>query len=140
MHFMGEARGAKRVEALETAEQQIRAISEVPDREHARALEDVVTDPGRASQILTNLKTAWIAGDTAALEALVADEFKDAPESRRRLLDDRNTRMTAGVEDYLRGGETVFVVVGGAHLIGKQGVVSRLAAKGYTVKRVSSAN
>ena len=86
------------------------------------------------------MKAAWIAGDTAALEALIADEFQDAPESRRRLLDDRNVRMTAGVESYLKGGETCFVVVGGAHLIGKGGVVSRLAAKGYTVKRVASAN
>jgi len=140
MHFLVLAKGAKRIEALETADEQIRALAGVPDRENAHALEEVVTDPGRAEQILRNLKAAWIAGDTSALEALIADEFRDAPESRRRLLDDRNVRMVAGIESYLKGGETCFVVVGGAHLIGKEGVVSRLAAKGYTVKRVASAN
>jgi uncharacterized protein YbaP (TraB family) len=140
MHFLGKAKGAKRIEALETVDQQLRALAEVPDREHAHALEEAVADPERSDRILRTMKAAWIAGDTAALEALVADEFRDAPESRRRLLDERNARMAAGVEGYLKGGETCFVVVGGAHLIGKEGVVSRLAAKGYTVKRVASAN
>ncbi|MBZ5586202.1 MAG: TraB/GumN family protein [Acidobacteriia bacterium] len=140
MHFLGQAKGAKRIEALETVDQQIRALADVPDREHAQALEEAVTNPGRADQTLRTMKAAWIAGDASALEALVADEFSKTPESRKRLLDERNVRMTAGVESYLKGGETCFVVVGGAHLIGKDGVVSRLAAKGYTVKRVVSAN
>ncbi|HXN46250.1 MAG TPA: TraB/GumN family protein [Bryobacteraceae bacterium] len=140
MHFLGLAKGSKRTEALETVDEQISALANIPDRENAHALEEAVTKPERAAQVLRNLRAAWISGDTAALDALMAEEFKDAPESRRRLLDDRNVRMTAGVEGYLKGGETVFVVVGGAHLIGKGGVVSRLAAKGYTVKRVASAN
>ena len=139
-HFLGEAKGSKRIESLETVDQQIRALSDVPDREHAHALEEVVTDPEHTNQTLSTMKAAWIAGDTSALEALVAEEFRGAPESRRLLLDDRNARMVSGIEGYLKGGETCFVVVGGAHLIGKGGVVSRLAAKGYTVKRVASAN
>jgi uncharacterized protein len=140
VHFMGQARGSKRIEALETVDQQIRALADVPDREHAHALEEVVADPEHTNQTLRTMKAAWIAGDTSALEALVAEEFRGAPESRRLLLDERNARMVAGIENYLKGGETCFVVVGGAHLIGKGGVVSRLAAKGYTVKRVASAN
>ncbi len=138
MHFLGQAKGSKRIESLETVDEQIRALAGVPDIENAHALEEVVTNPERAGQTLRTMKAAWIAGDTAALEALIADEFSKTPESRRLLLDERNVRMTAGVESYLKGGETCFVVVGGAHLIGKGGVVSRLAAKGYAVKRVAA--
>jgi hypothetical protein len=86
------------------------------------------------------MKSALLQGDVATLETLTADEFRNSPVSRKLLLDDRNARMAAAVERYLKGSEPCFVVVGAAHLIGKEGVVSRLAAKGFTVKRVSSAN
>lgn len=140
LHFLGEARGAKRIEALETVDEQIRALVDVPEREHAQALEETVTDPGRADQVLRTMKAAWLAGDTAALEALVAEEFRKSPESRKRLLDERNVRMAAAVERYLKGSEPCFVVVGSGHLIGKDGIVSRLIAKGFAVKRVAPAN
>jgi len=139
LHFMGEA-GGKRVEALETADEQVRALAGAPEREHALALEETVTDPEHAERALRTMKAAWLAGDAAALEALVAEEFRNAPETRKRLLEDRNVSMAAAMEHYLKGHETCFVVVGTGHLIGKGGVVSRLIAKGFAVKRVAPAN
>ncbi len=139
VHFLGQAGAAKRTEALETAEQQMRALVNVPESEQAQALEETVTDPERAGQILKTMKAAWMQGDAAALESLVAEEFRKSPESRKRLLDDRNVSMAAAIEHYLKGGEPSFVVVGAAHLIGKNGVVSRLVAKGFAVQRVPPA-
>jgi uncharacterized protein YbaP (TraB family) len=139
LHFMGEA-GGKRVEALETADEQVRALAGAPEREHALALEETVTDPEHAERALRAMKAAWLAGDAAALDAQVAEEFRNAPETRKRLLDDRNVRMAAAMEHYLKGHETCFVVVGTGHVIGKGGVVSRLIARGFTVKRVAPAN
>jgi uncharacterized protein YbaP (TraB family) len=140
MHFLGKARGVKRVEELETAQQQIRAFLDVPEREHAQALEEAVTEPERGRQILRTMKAAWLKGDAAAIEALLSEEFRDAPETRRLLLDDRNVRMAAAVERYLQGSEPCFVVVGAGHLVGKGGIVSRLIEKGFSVKRVAPAN
>jgi hypothetical protein len=140
VHFLGEARGSKRIEALETVDSQIQALVDVPEREHAQSLEEAVADPEAANGKLRTMKAAWMAGDTAALEALVSDEFRNAPESRKRMLDERNVRMAAAVERYLKGSEPCFVVVGSAHLIGKEGVVARLAAKGFSVQRVAPAN
>jgi hypothetical protein len=140
VHFLGEARGSKRIEALETVDSQIQALVDVPEREHAQSLEEAVADPEAANGKLRTMKAAWMAGDTAAHEALVSDEFRNAPESRKRMLDERNVRMAAAVERYLKGSEPCFVVVGSAHLIGKEGVVARLAAKGFSVQRVAPAN
>lgn len=86
------------------------------------------------------MKAAWLKGDAAAIEALLSEEFRDAPETRRLLLDDRNVRMAAAVERYLQGSEPCFVVVGAGHLVGKGGIVSRLIEKGFSVKRVAPAN
>ncbi len=138
-HFLESASG-KRVEAIETAEEQLRALTAAPEREQLRALEETVANPEHAQQILQTMKAAWIKGDAATIEALASDEFKNSPVTKKRLLDDRNVGMTAAVEHYLKGGEPCFVVVGAAHLVGSGGIVSRLAASGYKVQRVTSAN
>jgi hypothetical protein len=140
MHFMGEAGTAKRIEALETVDQQMRALVETPESENALSLEETVTDPERAKQMLGRMKAAWVAGDTAALEAVVFEDLRKTPESRKRLLDERNVSMTAAIARYLKGSEPCFVVVGSAHLLGKDGIVSRLTARGFSVKRVVPAN
>jgi hypothetical protein len=43
--------------------------------------------------------------------------------------------MTEKIEAYLRKGEAVFIVVGAAHLVGKDGILERLKVKGYTVEQ-----
>jgi uncharacterized protein YbaP (TraB family) len=140
MHFLAEARGGKRIEELETMDQQMRAVVEAPESEHIQALEEAVADPERAKQVFANLKAAWMKGDAAALAELVAEEFRDSPGTRKRMLDDRNVSMTAAVERMLKGSEPCFVVVGSAHLIGQDGIVSRLVRSGFSVKRVLAAN
>jgi hypothetical protein len=43
--------------------------------------------------------------------------------------------MTEKIDGYLRKGETVFIVVGAAHLVGKDGILERLREKGYAVEQ-----
>ncbi|WP_439815258.1 TraB/GumN family protein [Zavarzinia sp. CC-PAN008] len=52
----------------------------------------------------------------------------------RRLLAQRNARMAAAMEPVLREGEA-FIVVGGAHLLGQDGILARLRTAGWTVTR-----
>jgi uncharacterized protein len=140
MHFLEQARSGKRVDQLETPEEQVQAMLDTPESEQIRSLEETLADPDGSRQDLEKMKTAWLSGDTAAIDALMASDFKDAPVTRKKLLEDRNVRMAAAVERYLKGGETCFVVVGAAHMVGKDGIVSRLAEKGFVVKQVLSAN
>ena len=44
--------------------------------------------------------------------------------------------MADGIKSYLKSGETVFVAVGLAHVIGENGIVDQLREAGYTVTRV----
>jgi uncharacterized protein YbaP (TraB family) len=44
--------------------------------------------------------------------------------------------MTAKIEDYLKGKESIFVVVGAAHIIGDKGIAKQLRDKGYKVDQV----
>ncbi len=45
--------------------------------------------------------------------------------------------MTAKMDEYLKGKEPVFVVVGAAHIIGDKGIAKQLRDKGYKVEQVT---
>jgi len=51
-------------------------------------------------------------------------------------LTDRNRVWLPKIEELLRGEKTVFVVVGMAHLVGKDGVVESLKKKGFRVEQL----
>jgi len=57
-------------------------------------------------------------------------------EYRQKMVVERDKIMTDGICGYLESGETVFVAVGLAHVIGEGGIVDQLTALGYTVTRV----
>jgi hypothetical protein len=140
MHFLKQAAGSKRVEQLETLEQQLRMLSEGSPAEQERSLVEAAGNPEQATELAARLKSAWIGGDAKAMDALMAAAFEKSPDSGKRLLGDRNPHMAAEVVRYLRGSEPYFVVVGAGHLVGSDGIVSTLRRKGFTVTQVLSSN
>ncbi|MBQ8324500.1 MAG: TraB/GumN family protein [Clostridia bacterium] len=57
-------------------------------------------------------------------------------EYRQKMVTERDKIMTDGICGYLESGETVFVAVGLAHVIGEGGIMDQLTALGYTVTQV----
>jgi hypothetical protein len=55
----------------------------------------------------------------------------------KKLLDDRNVAMATQLDEYLKGKEPIFVVVGAAHIIGDKGIAKMLRDKGYKVDQVT---
>ena len=49
---------------------------------------------------------------------------------------ERNAQMVVAAENYLESGQTVFYVVGLAHLLAEDGLVNALRQAGYTVEQV----
>jgi uncharacterized protein YbaP (TraB family) len=52
------------------------------------------------------------------------------------LVTDRNKSWMPKIEQLLGGKDDVLVVVGAAHLVGKEGVLEMLKAKGYLVEQM----
>jgi Uncharacterized protein conserved in bacteria len=61
------------------------------------------------------------------------DEKRISAEYNKIMMDDRNDGMTDKVEEFLKGNETVFYVVGSAHMFGDTGIVNQLEERGHTV-------
>lgn len=93
---------------------------------------------------LSQLYGVWKAGVLSDVEEYLADdttgytpeELECVAEYDQALMTDRNVLMVAKADEYLRDGRRVFYVVGLAHMIGEDGLVQSLTAKGYDVQQV----
>ncbi len=136
MHFLKQARGEKRVEQLESMDQQLRMFAQGSAEEQERALERAAEDLDKFNTLAGELKDAWLRGDAARIDALMSSALEGSPLSRKRLLADRNPQMAAAVERYLQAKEPCFVVVGAGHLVGTDSVIALLRKKGFKVTQV----
>jgi uncharacterized protein YbaP (TraB family) len=76
---------------------------------------------------------AWRSGDVDQLQKITDDEFRDEPEAKKALIDDRNEIWLPKIEKMLGESRVFFVTVGEGHLIGPKGLPALLHADGYTV-------
>ena len=103
-----------------------------PEDQQVLLVEAAVNDPARE----LTLVEAWIGGDTAAIERDMQAGFLADPELRDALLVKRNLAWVDRIEPLLAEGRRPFVAVGTAHLIGSDGLVALLEARGYAVRRL----
>jgi uncharacterized protein YbaP (TraB family) len=128
----------KRVVEIESAEGQMKLISGIT----AEMLENAVAtqakqDPQESGK---RLQEVWIAGDTIQMEKITREmTASDPADFSAAMLRDRNLHMADVAEQFLKGKETAFVVVGAAHMVGADGVVKLLETRGYKVEQVALA-
>jgi hypothetical protein len=136
-HFYDAAiEAGKSVQGLETADYQISVFDgmtmEQQDRMLAQTLRELATELASVGK----LADAWKAGDAATVERIVQAELKAEPLIYQRLLVDRNKNWLPKIEALFGRSGRALVVVGAAHLVGPDGVVAMLRAKGYTVEQL----
>jgi len=136
-HFFNLARaGGKEVQGLETVDYQLSRLDgmtmEQQDHMLAQTLKEIETE--KAS--VTKLTTAWKTGDAAAVERVVLSSLKSDPVLYERLLVERNKNWMPKIEAlFLRKGRAL-VLVGAAHLVGPDGLIAMLKAKGYAIEQL----
>ncbi|HTP66160.1 MAG TPA: TraB/GumN family protein [Geobacteraceae bacterium] len=139
VYFAGKAQGNKRIIELESFDYQIRLLNGFSDHEQELFLLYTLQDLKQLKDETGELMTAWRDGDAKAMEDLAIKTPAESPEMRPildKLIYRRNREMAAKIGGFLQGKETVFVVVGAAHLVGKEGVIELLRGKGFTVEQM----
>lgn len=124
---------------LETVEDQMRAMDAVPYAEQAQGMDEFLSDPQKAIRQMSDMHAWWRAGDVAKLDSgMRAEMAQKTPESYRLLDVERNRAWLPQVEKRLSESkqDNTLVVVGSLHLLGSDGLVEQLQAKGYTVERI----
>jgi uncharacterized protein YbaP (TraB family) len=136
-HFDDQARAeGKRVQGLESAEFQISRFDGITMDQQERLLTSILKDLDTEMTNLTTLVEAWKAGDASAVEQIVLKEVKEDPLMYQRLLVERNHNWMPQLEVLLARPKSAFVVVGAAHLVGPDGLIALLKAKGYRVEQM----
>jgi len=135
-HFFDLAKEkGKAVEGLETVEYQLSRLdgmtAEQQDRMLAQTLKEINTEKASVAK----LTGAWKTGDAAGVEKLVLGHLKDDPVLYQRLLVERNKNWLPKIEALFARKGHALVLVGAAHLVGPDGLVAMLKAKGYTVEQ-----
>jgi uncharacterized protein YbaP (TraB family) len=132
------AQSDKPTQGLETVEQQLDMMSDLPLDLQVRQLEEFLRDDSGGGDI-SSLIDAWHRGDAARLEQEVFGELERDPSLLpyyERFYFDRNDRMARGIATRVDGGGRWFVAVGAAHVVGARGVPSLLSLHGYRVRRL----
>ena len=123
-------------QALESISFQTNLLADMSDSVQMQLLVQTLEDFDQADTTLAVLFQAWKTGDTATLDHILSEAYTDSPELYHRLFLDRNLRWIPQIERLLTGADIYLVIVGAAHLVGKEGVVELLRAKGYTVEQL----
>ncbi len=121
--------------ALETPETQIAIFAELTKDQDEAFLRYSLDDLDSAEELLDKFTMAWQAGDAAEAEVLLKEGFERYPELYRRIVTDRNQAWLVKLEQWFAEPKTTLVVVGSLHMVGADGLVAQLAAKGCTVEQ-----
>jgi uncharacterized protein YbaP (TraB family) len=124
------------VQGLETLEFQIAQFDSMAMPLQDRMLAQTLKEMDTTKASVEELARAWKAGDAPAIERVVLRDLKTEPQMYQRLLVDRNRTWLPKIEALFLRPRPAFVVVGAAHLVGRDGLLSMLRARGYTVRQL----
>ena len=142
-HFAAEAQAAGKATAgLETGAQQIAFLDGMAHDEQLQFLEESLEESDASRSEMERLHAAWRRGDIHTLwDGMAADMKRHYPKLFQHVDVERNDAWVPKIEQRLAapGTDDTLVVVGALHLLGSDGVVEKLRAKGYKVERICSA-
>jgi len=136
-HFYDQAKaGGKTVQGLETVEFQISRFDTMTMEQQDRMLAETLKELATETATVGKLGEAWKAGDVPAIERIALADLKSDPLMYQRLLVERNKNWMPKIEALFARRGRALVVVGAAHLLGPDGLLAMLKAKGYTIEQL----
>ncbi len=138
-HFMERAATAnKTTSGLEDIDTQVGVLSGMSAQEQQQMVAEALDQADKADAEGRKLHDAWRRGDDKLLWTSMAAQMRGQyPQLYKRINTDRNDAWVPKLQQYLQAGQGgTLVVVGTLHLLGNDGVVEKLKAKGFQVERV----
>ena len=129
----------KQVFEFEGIEQQFELFEQAPWATQVAFLEEALkaVETRGARRELNRIVQAWETADRAALERLLVEMRAQSSVGSRFTVDTillgRHPKMVRKIETMMADGKSYLFAVGALHLIGPQGLVELLRARGYTL-------
>lgn len=137
-YFSSRAMGdGKSMGALETIDEQIGFIEAMGEGNESEFILMSIADLQESEAVMGQMISAWRSGNAGQLQDLFVDDMRvRAPELYDSLLLQRNLKWMPQIEAMLEDSDKEFVLVGAAHLVGTEGLLEMLEAKGYDVRQL----
>ena len=128
----------KTIGGLETADEQLGFLNLMDDVMVNEQVSETIDDLLHLDSKLKDILTAWRRGDEVGIEAFSLRELKNYPQLYSLLIVDRNKKWVKKIESMLNGRPDTMVIVGVAHLAGRDSVVELLRKRGYKVSKLQN--
>jgi uncharacterized protein YbaP (TraB family) len=130
--------GGLEVIGLETLEQQLAFLEDMPENQQLMLLDHAVSEFERVQEVHDEMVDTYLLGDLGALQRLAEEQLGTLDEAARAYfiekgIDARNHRMLDSMLPALAEGG-VFTAVGALHLPGEEGLLALLRKNGYRVQ------
>jgi uncharacterized protein YbaP (TraB family) len=136
-HFRRAAVGHKRIEALETVEGQMTLFTSLSADAEEQLLRQTLEELDSYAGELDAAFRLWSAGDANGIDGLLVAPMKsEYPSLFERLFAERNRAMTERIIDMAKVPARYFVVVGAGHLVGTEGILALLGARGIPSRQL----
>lgn len=139
-HFQQQL-GDRQTLGLETVEFQLDLLLNQPLAMQTQMTRDTLTQLDDFEAITADLIKAWLYGNDEVFSDAFTQQSGTSEEAQvflTKLLDDRNVKMVEKIEGYLNTQGNYFVLVGAAHFLGEQGIITLLQEQGINVQRIYS--
>ena len=137
-YFYAQAvRSGKTVQWFESVQEQIAILADVGREDADGMIAQSLDEIGSYRSVMQQILTAWRSGNDEALSTLGKKYLlNDSPEEYHRLITKRNRHWMEKIVPMLQSPETELVLVGAMHLVGPDGLIALLKAKGCRVEKL----
>ena len=131
-----------KVIGLETLEEQLSFLEDMPMEQQLQLLDHALQEYGRVVEVHDEMVDVYLQGDLGVLERMAEEQMQSLDAAARDYFIEqgivaRNERMVQTVLPYLAE-DSVFIAVGALHLPGEKGLVRLLEQKGYRLEALPS--
>ena len=134
-HFHNKAKThGKRISALESPEYQLELFKTLDRKEQESFLRQTLEELDVIGTMASDMTEAWKTGDASKLDSIIKRSFKDHRKMYDRFVVQRNKNWVEVIDELARHDKNVMVIVGAAHLVGKDSVLALLKAKGHQIE------
>jgi|GEM_PF-3694791 len=126
-----------KVIGLETNEARFRLMAGLDNKAQDKLFYQSLIEAENYADEFNELVMAYLDGDTQKLDELIKRGMPDEVSIKEAFLYERNRRWAGKIDDYFsKGLNNAVVVVGIAHMVGKNSVIDLLQRKGFNVRRI----
>ena len=128
---------AKHMHGFETIDQQLGFLANLSPELQRQMLLESIDEANEGPKMIAEMTRAWERADLTTLERDVVSDTRDQyPQLYDVLFKQRNAAWVEVLVQHMQGAGVEFVAVGAGHLLGREGLVAQLRARGFNVERV----